>query len=175
MTTTTISRRCFVKASAMTATAAFSLSLIGRLGGQAWAMTVKAIDATTADTLLAMCRRVYPHDRLEDVFYAACVEGLDAKAADSADAKKQLTDGAAMLNKAGSKAFAELGADEQLAVLKGIETTPFFQTVRGNMVTALYGNSEVWPKFGYQGPSYPYGGYLERGFNDIAWLPKESR
>jgi hypothetical protein len=30
----------------------------------------------------------------------------------------------------------------------------------------------VWPLFGYEGSSLEYGGYLERGFDDIGWLPK---
>jgi hypothetical protein len=40
-------------------------------------------------------------------------------------------------------------------------------------VWTLYSNPQVWPLFGYQGSSLEYGGYLERGFDDIAWLPKE--
>jgi hypothetical protein len=59
--------------------------------------------------------------------------------------------------------------------LKGMETTPFFQTVRGTMVSApgLYNQPVVWKQFGYEGSSWQFGGYLNRGFNDISWLPKE--
>jgi len=28
----------------------------------------------------------------------------------------------------------------------------------------------VWPIFGYEGASFEYGGYIDRGFNDINWL-----
>jgi hypothetical protein len=46
----------------------------------------------------------------------------------------------------------------------------FFQTIRGNLVTGLYNNPEVWPKFGYEGSSADKGGYIDRGFSDINWL-----
>jgi hypothetical protein len=42
--------------------------------------------------------------------------------------------------------------------------------VRGHTVVGLYNIPEVWKYFGYQGPSFPHGGYLDRGFNDINWI-----
>ena len=56
-----------------------------------------------------------------------------------------------------------------------MEGTPFFQTVRGALIGAdgPYNLPDVWKKFGYQGSSWQLGGYLSRGFDDIAWLPKE--
>jgi hypothetical protein len=42
--------------------------------------------------------------------------------------------------------------------------------VRGNLVTGIYNNKEVWPLFGYEGESASKGGYIHRGFDDVAWL-----
>jgi len=39
-------------------------------------------------------------------------------------------------------------------------------------VVALYDDREVWNLLGYEGPSYDKGGYLNRGFDDLDWLPK---
>jgi hypothetical protein len=39
------------------------------------------------------------------------------------------------------------------------------------MMLTLYNNPDVWPKFGYEGASADKGGYINRGFNDIDWLP----
>jgi hypothetical protein len=36
---------------------------------------------------------------------------------------------------------------------------------------ALYNNPLVWQAFGYEGASFDHGGYLERGFDDLGWLP----
>jgi len=51
-----------------------------------------------------------------------------------------------------------------------MEGSAFFQTIRGGLVTGLYNQKEVWPLFGYEGESYSQGGYIDRGFDDIAWL-----
>ena len=46
--------------------------------------------------------------------------------------------------------------------------TPDF--VRGGLVTGLYNQKAVWPIFGYEGSSFEFGGYIDRGFDDINWL-----
>ena len=58
------------------------------------------------------------------------------------------------------------------AVLRGMEKTAFFTTVRTKTISGLYGNPLVYQSFGYGGPSVQLGGYIERGFDDIGWLPK---
>ena len=35
----------------------------------------------------------------------------------------------------------------------------------------LYNNPQVWQAFGYEGEAFEYGGYIERGFDDLGWLP----
>ena len=55
-------------------------------------------------------------------------------------------------------------------LLKAIEEGPFFQKVRSNLVVGLYNQKDLWPIFGYEGASADKGGYIERGFDDIAWL-----
>jgi hypothetical protein len=42
--------------------------------------------------------------------------------------------------------------------------------MRGNLITGLYNNKDVWPLFGYEGESYSKGGYIKRGFDDITWV-----
>ena len=66
----------------------------------AWAATAENLDAGTFATLVQMSRDTYPHDRLEDKFYAAAVSGLDKAAKDDGALKTLLSDGAAALNKA---------------------------------------------------------------------------
>ncbi len=38
--------------------------------------------------------------------------------------------------------------------------------------SSLYNQKELWPRFGYEGSSAEHGGYINRGFADIDWLPK---
>jgi hypothetical protein len=54
------------------------------------------------------------------------------------------------------------------AALKSAEETPFFQRLRSDFVVYFYRNPAIWPLFGYEGASNDQGGYLHRGFNEIA-------
>ena len=137
----------------------------------AWAMSLQALDEHTATTLVQVCRQIYPHDRLGDVYYAKVVEGLDGKAAADKDVGKLLADGVAGLDKSvGGIKWLDLSDGYRLAALQQAESSKFFQTVRGELITGLYNNPAVWRHFGYEGPSAEFGGYIDRGFNDIGWL-----
>jgi hypothetical protein len=134
-------------------------------------MSLKSLDEHTALTLVGVARELYPHDRLRDAYYAKVVEGLDGKAAENKDLGKTLTDGVASLDAAvGGVKWLELSPGNKLASLASMESTPFFQTVRGECITGIYNNPAVWRVFGYEGPSSDFGGYIDRGFNDLGWL-----
>ena len=47
---------------------------------------------------------------------------------------------------------------------------PFFTTVRTTAIVSLYSNDMAYAHFGY-GAAQGDGGYLTKGFNDLAWLP----
>ena len=75
------------------------------------------------------------------------------------------------LDAAAGGAFASLDGEAALEVLRGLSTTPFFAFVHAKVVTTLYDDREVWALLGYQGEAFSQGGYLERGFDDLDWLP----
>ncbi|HLZ08859.1 MAG TPA: tat (twin-arginine translocation) pathway signal sequence, partial [Chloroflexota bacterium] len=122
-------------------------------------------------TLIKMTRQIYPRDRLDDSYYAKVVDELEADATKDPAVAKLLQDGIASLNRVGGANFVTLSSDNQIAALKKIEDSPFFQKVRSTETVALYNNPEVWKHFGYPGASFPIGGYIHHGFNDLKWLP----
>ena len=138
----------------------------------AWGIEPSALKPQTMATLIQMARDIYPHDQLADKFYAIAVKTHDEQAARDPAYKELIENGIADLDrKAGENGYSGLGwEDERVAVLKQIDTTPFFQTIRGGLVVGLYNQKEIWPVFGYEGESYSKGGYIERGFDDIDWL-----
>ncbi len=139
---------------------------------QAWGLEATALKPETIATLIKLARDIYPHDQLADKFYAVAVKGQDTMAAKDEKHRALIEDGIADLDKrAGAGGYRGLGwEDDRVAILRDIETTPFFQAVRGDLVVSLYNQKEIWPIFGYEGESYSKGGYIERGFNDITWL-----
>ncbi len=138
----------------------------------AWGLETSALKPETMATLIQMARDIYPHDQVPDKYYAIAVKGHDEQAGKDAAHKAMIEDGIADLDKkSGKGGYRALGwEDQRVAVLKQIETTPFFQAIRGGLVVGLYNQKEVWPIFGYEGESYSKGGYIARGFNDIEWL-----
>lgn len=134
-----------------------------------------ALSKDSFATLVKMARDIYPHDKIADKYYAAVIDSLDKAAKDDAALKTLLEDGVAQLNEKAAGlnpgGYASIASEEErVAILKEIETTPFFQKLRGTMVTGLYNNKELWPHFGYEGASADKGGYISRGFGDIDWL-----
>jgi hypothetical protein len=141
----------------------------------AWAIPLKNLKPRTMATLIQMARDTYPHDRLTDATYAKSVADYDDKAADP-NVKKMLEGGCAMLDKKAQAGYNVNYVDTQweeqrTGILRELQNTEFFQTIRGGLVTGLYNQPDIWQKFGYEGSSYQKGGYLHRGFNDIDWLP----
>jgi hypothetical protein len=141
----------------------------------AWAIELKALAPQTMATLIQMARDIYPHDRIADQYYAIAVKDHDDKAAGDAAHKALIEDGVANLDSmavaAGAPSYLGTGWEiERVTLLRRIETTGFFQAVRGGLIVGLYNQKEVWPVFGYEGESFSKGGYIDRGFDDIAWL-----
>lgn len=136
----------------------------------AWAMSVAHLQPETMATLIQMARDIYPHDQVGDEFYAIAVKGYD-----TAEAAEMVEAGIAALNAAaqgrGYNSYMDMGWErDRVDVLRSMENSAFFQTIRGGLVTGLYNQKAVWPIFGYEGESYSKGGYIDRGFDDINWL-----
>ena len=58
-----------------------------------------------------------------------------------------------------------------MEALRRIESTPFFQNLRVQTLLVLYSTPLAYAYFGYEGEAFSKGGYLQRGFNDLRWLP----
>jgi hypothetical protein len=169
-----IKRREFLQKSAL-AVAGVSVAAAGvTVAGFAaeWTARLKTLTAHEGEALLKMARQIFPHDRLDDSYYIKVVEDLDGEASSKPATAKMIHAGVASLDHSAKGKFAAQPADDQVAALKKIQHTPFFEKVRSTEMVSLYNNEEVWKVFGYQGASYRFGGYLHHGFNDLTWLPE---
>jgi hypothetical protein len=166
-------RREFLKTSALVVagTAVAASGLINVAGAGEWTGRLTTLNPHEASALLAMSRRIFPHRGIDDSCYVKVVEVLDTNSKSDPAVAKMLTEGIVALDGSGGKKFADLKESEQIAALEAVQTTPFFQKVRGTELESLYSNPDTWKMFGYQGPAYASGGYIHRGFNDLNWLP----
>jgi hypothetical protein len=164
-------RRAFLRTSgiAVTALAAGGSMILGP--DHAWAMATTNLEPHVARTLLVMAHDLFPHDRLGVQYYAVVVDGLDKQAGSDPAARQLLVQGVAALDAVHNMPWIDLSDGAREAVLHSIEKTAFFTTMRTKTIGGLYGNPQVYQMFGYGGPSAELGGYIDRGFDDIGWLP----
>lgn len=171
------SRRVFLKG-AVTAVPVVAVSTSVAVSIEdAWAEDASALSSATMKTLLKVARDIYPHDVLGDSYYITAIKPWDSKAAKDASVKSLISDGITRLDQNARDrhklAYIEVPWEaDRVVLLKEIEGSDFFQKVRGDLVVSLYNQKEVWPRFGYEGSSAEHGGYINRGFADIDWLPK---
>jgi hypothetical protein len=125
-------------------------------------MSTPEAPARAVATITAVARTMYPHDALPDEVYARVSAKL-AEATESADVIEQ---GVAAL-----PGFAGKSPIERVQALRQIEGSEFFELVRATAVVEIYSDPRTWAAFGYEGPSFDKGGYLNRGFDDLDWLP----
>ena len=132
------------------------------------------LDDHTTQTLVKMCRQLYPHDFLGDMYYAKVVEVLDEQAGADETYKAKIVDGVKGLDDVFKIEFVELSNGYQVQALEAIEGSEFFESVRKDTVKHLYNNPLVWRYFAMRAIGH-LGGYINRGFDDISWIPDETK
>jgi hypothetical protein len=131
-------------------------------------------------TLVVFTRDLFPHDRLDDSFYQGAVKPLENESAKDGSTRQILVVGLEWLNRTANsiagKAYAQIDEEsKRVAVVTRLtqdHSAPagFFDKVYSTTIVSLYNQPDLWPKFGYEGPSSAKGGYFDRGFNDLKWL-----
>ncbi len=173
-----VSRRSFLHASATVLPAAAAAATgLGISAEAAWAQEAKTLKPATMATLVLMARDIFPHDHIGDVFYIKAVMPYDAKAGSDPASRALIEEGVARLDADAMDrhqvAYLAVPWEQQrVEILRGVELTPFFRKIRGDLVVSLYNQKDLWAKFGYEGSSADKGGYIHRGFDDINWLPQ---
>ena len=170
-------RRVFLKGAATAVPVVAAATTAGFGIEDAWADDAVALTPSTLKTLVKVARDIYPHDFLGDSYYIAAVKPWDDKAAKDPATKALIADGVNRLDQDARErhqlAYTEIPWEaDRVELLRGIEHSDFFKKVRSDLIVSLYNQKELWPKFGYEGSSAEHGGYINRGFSDIDWLPK---
>jgi hypothetical protein len=133
--------------------------------------TPATLSEGTARTLVRLVRIVYPHDGFPDAPYRHVVDKLGADAAEDALLAGVIAQGVLDLDAAAGRPFVELSDEEARRLVEETSGSALVTTVRAAAVVSLYDQPEVWQLLGYEGPSFHLGGYLERGFDELDWLP----
>ncbi len=127
------------------------------------------------ETLQQLARHLFPHDALPAAPYKEVATALISRASTDSKVAKTLQGGVIQLHEGSPTPWLMRGEAQQVAAIKTIEGGEFFRLVRTTTIEHLYRNREVWEMLGYQGSSVEFGGYVDRGFDDIDWLSGESK
>jgi len=120
-------------------------------------------------TLVGITRRLFPHDNLDATVYRNAVLKFVEALHEDADRRTMIVAGIEALH-SGSN-WLDLPSEQQISTLVAIEDGAFFNAVRSATLGSIYGDERTWQILGYGGDASKFGGYVERGFNDIDWLP----
>ena len=167
-----VSRRMFLMTTAMAGVG--GSALIGTSSSAVAAIISYDEDAT----LLRMVQDIYPHpDRLKVAHYRTIADAVKAGAEEDPTAAGALRDGLRRVDERARELFDAAyvdvtDPDAREGILRGFQDEGFFQSARWAAYFGIYNNPEVWPLFGYEGSSVEYGGYLDRGFSDIGFVPQ---
>ena len=142
------------------------------LGGRAGANGVTALPSNGGGKiLLEVVYQLFPHERLSKDVYEQVTEHLDRRIGQSGELTVMMGDALEILTGNGNENWLELTEQEKAASLEKIQQTPFFQFVLNETLGGVYRHPLTWELLGYEGSSLEFGGYIDRGFNDIDWLP----
>jgi hypothetical protein len=136
----------------------------------AWAQS----PSSNTDILARMARLLFPHDAIADDVYAEVMDDILAAAVADSSLSESLGDAVTALNAAQGGDWFDIGEEQQIAAMQAVEGEVFFAAILGNVQVRFYHHPQVWKHIGYPGSSLEFGGYVDRGFNDIDWLPEDA-
>jgi hypothetical protein len=138
----------------------------------AWAQSPSEIGASN---LGRFARLLYPHAEISDTVYADVIGAVLAAAANDASLSQAIEETFARLDALQDKEWLELDEVLQISAMETLQSEPYFGAIQGQVMGRFYSHPAVWQLIKYPGSAKEFGGYLERGFNDIDWLPEEAQ
>ena len=158
-----------------TALGAKAVVLLGGLPAvSAWAGEHDtALPARDLETLAVMVRGLLPHDFLTDADYLGFAQRIDARLGSDPAFGQLVADGIAKMNATSGGSWLDASVDDKLQVLEALQDKAYFGQLLNAAIDTLYQDPDVYRRLGYEGSAIEFGGYLNRGFDDIDWLPAQ--
>jgi len=160
-------RTSITRREVLTSFVAIAVAGIARVG-----VSDSTQDERFQNTMLRIARQLFPHNALDDPVYLDVLEPLHARVAADPKILAELESGWDELDTFAGGDWLGADLEIQLAALESIEDSDFFEMVYEAVRVELYYHPVVWNLLGFEGSSVEYGGYIDRGFDNIDWLPK---
>ena len=116
--------------------------------------------------------QLFPHPRLDKGVYEQVTQQVSEKVAQSAELTVMMKNAMESVTADTGENGTALPDREKEELLEKIQHTPFFKFVLNEAPSGIYRHPLTWELLGFEGSSLEFGGYINRGFNDIDWLPE---
>lgn len=168
-------RRRFLAQTAKVALGAKTSLLLGGFPAvSAWAASHDtSLTGTDLEAMAIMVRVLLPHDFLTDEDYLGFATRIDGRLGGDPALRQLIADGIAQMNAVSQGSWLAASVDDKLGVMEALQDEAFFGQLLNAAIDALYQDPTVYRRLGYEGSAIEFGGYLNRGFDDIDWLPRE--
>jgi hypothetical protein len=140
-------------------------ALVGLRMGRAWA------ESQDDTALTHLARLLFPHDGLPDEVYASVMGDVLRTLAADPVTSGLLDTALVALDAQQESTWNDLDETAQVAAVEAVQGEVWFASILGAVRYAFYNDRTVWKHIDYPGSSKEYGGYKDRGFDDIDWLP----
>ena len=149
-----------------------SLALVSLCGG-AGAGEAEALWSNDDEKVFSdVIYQLFPHPRLDKGVYEQVTQQVSDKVAQSAELTVMMKNAMETLTENTREYGTALPDSEKMEQLEKIQHTPFFQFILNEALGGIYRHPLTWELLGFEGSSLEFGGYINRGFNDIDWLPE---
>jgi hypothetical protein len=125
-------------------------------------------------TMAKLARLLFPHDEIPDSVYAGVIGYVFTTFANDPANAKLIKEAELALDGSGNTPWFDRNEDEQITAITAMQDAAFFAAILATIRGAFYYNPAVWKYLNYPGSSKQYGGYKNRGFDDISWLPGDA-
>ena len=116
--------------------------------------------------------QLFPHPRLDKGVYEQVTQQVSDRVAQSAELTNMMKNAMESLTAEAGENGMAIPDREKEELPEKIQHTPFFQFVLNETLNGIYRHPLTWELLGFEGSSLEFGGYINRGFNDIDWLPE---
>ena len=124
------------------------------------------------EVLVRILELLFPHQGIDASIYPDMAQHVIDVAGRNMQQMSNLGSGLQRLSDSRDAVWLQQDREQQSRALESLADSEFFAFIRINALEYLYRDPRAWEVVGYEGSALEYGGYIDRGFNDIDWLPE---
>ncbi len=134
----------------------------------------KGRELDTEKVLSNVAMDLFPHDNFPKHIYDDVARAIMDSMTQSEQIENLVNNGLSKLQESSAiDKWESLSYSKRRELLVQLQAEPVFRHLLSTAVRVIYQHPDVWELIGYGGSAIEHGGYINRGFDDIDWLPAD--